>query len=202
MTNVWFASDLHIGHESIAQYRRMVAKVGWRAWRSSTAVEWHDDHLALNWDSCVAPEDTVWVLGDLSAGGSAAERGALEWIAARHGTKHLIAGNHDSCHPSRRDAHTRQAAFLGAFASVQPYARRRIAGHTVLLSHFPYTGDHTAEDRYPQYRLPDHGEILLHGHTHSHHQQHGRQIHVGADAWQLAPASLNQITALITRTEP
>lgn len=201
MTTVWFTSDLHIGHETIAQYRCMVGKVGWRTWRSPTAVDWHDQHLAQNWDALVQPEDTVWVLGDLSAGGAAAERRGLEWIAARPGTKHLIAGNHDSCHPSRRDAHTRQPAFLTAFASVQPYARRRIAGKTVLLSHFPYTGDHTAEDRYPQYRLPNHGEILLHGHTHSHVRRNGRQIHVGTDAWQLAPASLNQITTLITRSE-
>jgi len=38
--------------------------------------------------------------------------------------------------------------------------------------------------------LPDEGQILLHGHTHMVDQRiHGRQLHVGLDAWGMAPVA-------------
>lgn len=61
--------------------------------------------------------------------------------------------------------------------------RRRIADQVVLLSHFPYGNRDRGAPRYLQYRLPDLGEWLLHGHTHSNERQLGKEIHVGWDAW-------------------
>jgi len=121
-------------------------------------------------------------------------------IAELPGTKHLIAGNHDRCHPMHRDAHNWQRRYLEVFDSVQSFARRRIAGRQVMLSHFPFSGDHTFEDRYTQYRLRDEGAWLLHGHTHSMSKGEGRQIHVGADAWGMAPVSLEVIEKMVWTT--
>ena len=87
------------------------------------------------------------------------------FFIARGGKLHLT-GN---CHPMYRDSHKRMAMYFPTFASVQLHARKSIGGTRVLLSHFPYQGggDHTAEDRFNQWRLPDLGVPLIHGHTHS-----------------------------------
>jgi len=190
MSAIWFTSDLHVGHRFVAGLR------------GHAAVEAHDGLLAARWDATVAPGDHIWVLGDLSAGGSAAERGALAWLADRPGIKHLVAGNHDRIHPLNRDAHKHHDAHAAVFASVAPFARRRINGVEVMLSHFPYDGDHTSQSRYDQYRLRDYGMPLLHGHTHasgvySTSTQGTAQIHVGVDAWGMSPVPLSAIeTAL------
>ncbi|WP_280476052.1 metallophosphoesterase family protein [Nocardia farcinica] len=182
MSAVWFTSDLHIGHTNVARSR---------AFRD---VADHDQALAESWDRLIGPRDQVWVLGDISLGGHRAEAAALQWILGRPGIKHLVAGNHDGCHPMHREAHREQRVYLEAFASVQQTAVRRINGHRVLLSHFPFRddpdGDHTPEIRYPEWRMPDTGQWLLHGHTHSPLPIRGRQIHVGVDAHGLRPVPL------------
>lgn len=203
MSAVWFTSDLHIGHESVATSRSCYG-----------STDLHDRILAEKWDAVVRPEDQVWVLGDVTLTGAETVAYGLNWISDRPGTKHLIAGNHDPCHPMHRDAHKWQPAYLQVFASVQAFARRKIAGKNVLLSHFPYTGDHTETDRHTEYRLRDRNLPPLHGHTHSPNRlSRGRprglgipgvipwdgplQIHVGVDAWNMTPVNLTEIEHLI-----
>lgn len=201
MSNVWFTSDLHIGHTLVATSR------GFDFFGGQTQdVEAHDDTLADRWDETVHPDDTVWVLGDLSSGSGQAQAQALSWIMRRPGVKHLVAGNHDGCHPMNRDAAKHLNLYLQTFASVQPFARRRIGGQSVLLSHFPYDGDHTEVSRFDQYRLRDYGMPLLHGHTHkpgrvSRSPAGTLQIHVGVDAWDRRPASLEDAAQLIAETQ-
>lgn len=194
---IWFTSDLHIGHAKIAELRADATS----SWHLDD-IAGHDNTLAANWDDRIRPEDQVWILGDISAGGSGAQHSALEWLDARPGHKHLITGNHDGPHPMNRDAHRWQNLYLGgAFESVQAFARRKIAGRSVLLSHFPYTGDHTTDDRYTQYRLRDCGTPLLHGHTHSTERVSRAgtlQIHLGLDAWNLTPVSLDEIAQTVS----
>lgn len=156
----------------------------------------------------------MWVLGDISSGTNKAHLKALEWIKQRNGTKHLIAGNHDSCHPMHRDSHKWQRVYLEAFESVQMAAKRRIPlrdGHTtVFLSHFPYNDDHTDETRYPEWRLKNRSHALLHGHTHATEQvsvdteyfrfggiEKAVQIHVGVDAWDFKPVNLTEIVKIV-----
>lgn len=179
MTRTYYTSDLHIGHRTVA------------ALRGFDTPEAHDWALAEMWDGMVSRDDIVWVLGDISVGGVRPERDALTWIRERPGVKHLVSGNHDSCHPMRSHADKALRQYLdGAFTTVQAAATRRMAKQRVLLSHFPFRGsefgDHTPTDRFDEWRLPPDGENadrwLLHGHTHSHHQRQGRQLHVGLDA--------------------
>lgn len=212
MSAVWFTSDLHIGHEMVAVQRFLPSKID-----GTASIGWHDAMLAHRWDENVRPDDQVWVLGDLTLGGTEAVAHGLNWISDRPGVKHLIAGNHDPVHPMHRDAHRWQSAYLKVFASVQAFARRRIAGQDVLLSHFPYEGDHSATERFRPYRLRDVGDPgtpLLHGHTHSAEKiSYGRdrwvgipgvnptrgpmQIHVGVDAWDMRPVALSEIEGLL-----
>lgn len=182
--SVWFTSDLHFGHRFVSGLRGF------------DSTDEHDERLVSEWSRRVGKDDQVWVLGDLAVSSPAR---ALEIVRSLPGVKHLIAGNHDGCHPMHRDAHKQQAKYLSVFASVQAFARRRIDGAEVLLSHFPYAKDRH-EARYMQYRLRDEGAWLLHGHTHGTERLEGREIHVGVDAWGLAPVPIHVIADLMTTT--
>lgn len=202
MSTVFYTSDLHIGHEKVAAIR--AERYGFSPEstdpdeREALCVEWHDRILAENWDGRITDDDTVIVLGDISVGGSAHQRAALEWVSKRPGVKHLIAGNHDGVHPSHRDAHKWFAAYADVFVSVFPFSRRKIAGREVLLSHYPYSGDHISHDRDVQYRLPDMGLPVLHGHTHSPERGDAHQIHIGVDAWYLSPVPQSAVEAILS----
>jgi len=188
MSGVWFTSDLHFGHRLVARHR---------GFGDDTMA--HDTAIYDNWTKVVAKDDVVWVLGDLALNSVGR---ALEVIGSLPGRKHLIAGNHDPCHPMHRAAHKWQRRYLEAFVSVQPFARQKIDGQEVLLSHFPYDKDRH-EVRYTQYRLPNEGKWLLHGHTHDAYQKReGKEIHVGVDAWELSPVSINTIVDLMREPEP
>lgn len=189
-TETWYTADLHVGHDLVATLRGFDETTD------------HDLELSRRWDALIAETDVVWVLGDISGGGRSSQQRALQWVAQRPGIKHLIAGNHDGVHPRHPDAHKLFPQYLEVFASVQQSARRTLAGHDLLLSHFPYLGSPSPEDRgarHEQWRLPDLGAWLLHGHIHSTQRRGpGRTVHVGLDAWDLAPVSLNTIAQIIT----
>ncbi|NKS29240.1 metallophosphatase [Rhodococcus hoagii] len=192
--SVYFTSDVHLGHEKIAEHR------------GYASVKDHDK--AIMHQIVGLPRGSqLWVLGDLTIGRRRDEDRWLHELGVaanvRGLTLHLVPGNHDSCHPMHRDSHKHQRRFVEVFESVQPFARRKIGGHDVLLSHFPYVGDHTEEDRATQYRLRDEGKWLLHGHTHQSQPLTSpgvRHLHVGWDTWH-RPVSLNEIAALIDEEE-
>lgn len=191
MSRRLFTSDLHLGHRFVAGLRGF------------DDTDLHDEHVARRWRETVGPRDTVWVLGDLAM--SSPDR-ALEIIGQLPGTKHLVAGNHDAAFAGSARAAGTQRRYLEVFDSVHSAATIKLAGRRVLLSHFPYPTDDghadRGERRCDQFRLPDLGAWLLHGHTHMADQRrHGRQIHVGLDAWDLAPVAEAQISDLIAGVE-
>ena len=175
---VFYTSDLHLGHNRVADIRGLGLA--------------HDDLIELRWRTTVKPEDTVWVLGDVAMSGFDY---ALERIRTWPGTKHLISGNHDPVHPMHRTAtkELQKERWTDTFATIQPFARKKLAGLDIMLSHFPYEaygdGEHRPGSRYNEYRLPDTGGLLLHGHTHGKERLHGNQLHVGLDAWGFDPVS-------------
>lgn len=197
MSRTWFTSDLHIGHRLVAGHRGFFDADA--AGEPDPAA--HDKWLADLWDSTVSDEDIVFVLGDVSMN---FKPYVSEWVRQRPGTKHLITGNHDSVHPMHSTAlrHLEKWTTPGLFSTVQPSLRRRYNGHEVLLSHFPYIEQDGDEGRragsYPQWRLPDLGVPLIHGHTHGPEKEHRNeidtwsdiprygspQLHVGIDAWR------------------
>jgi calcineurin-like phosphoesterase family protein len=201
MSRIFYTSDLHIGHRKVAGIRfdrfHTYPHV-----EDEEAVTWHDAELAKRWNRMVAPEDTVIVVGDISVGGNAAQTNALAWIAARPGDKRLVTGNHDGVSPSHRDFHKWVSVYSEVFSSVSPFMRRRIDGENVMVSHFPYDGDHTPEDRDVQYRLRDMGLPVIHGHTHSPHvysvsRAGTPQVNVSVDAWAMAPVSQESVAKAI-----
>lgn len=152
-SKIWVMSDPHLFHLKVSYLRGF-----------ATPEDFNQAFID-DWLEKVGPKDQGWLLGDLTGGGHLDE--ALELLKNLPGEKHLIIGNHDSCFPDHRDSHRRLKKYYDVFESVQLHARRSINGVRVLVSHFPYAGDHTAEARYDQWRLPDYGMPIVHGHTHS-----------------------------------
>lgn len=190
MAEVWFTSDLHVGHPLVASIRGF----------DSTWA--HDDLLARKWDRKVQPEDDVWVLGDAIMGNKAE---GLRWFRSRPGRKHLVLGNHDRAHPMHNNAHAHIDLYREAFDTVQTMARVSVADgeEKVNLSHFPYEGDRD-EERFWEWRLRETKRTILHGHTHlpqrvSRTRRGTLQVHVGVDAWDLRPVRRSDIADLIHR---
>ncbi|WVX87887.1 metallophosphoesterase [Arthrobacter phage Berrie] len=167
MSKVYFHSDWHFNHAFVAETRGY-----------SSAAE-HDEALIQRINSVVTKRDHLWVLGDVLMGSVSA---GLEKVRRVNGIKHLVLGNHDPGHPMHRKSipHTRR--FLEAFDSVSLHEQVKLpGGRKVLLSHFPYEGDHTTQDRYRQWRLRDEGDWLIHGHVHDLWFVQDRQLNVGVD---------------------
>lgn len=168
---VWFVADLHFGHEKVS---------GLRGFSSTDA---HDASIVARWTRQVRAGDLVYVLGDLSSGSRSGEAHALRVLASLPGRKRLIAGNHDSVSSIHRTLSPHISVFADVFERVSDFGRIKFERRDVLLSHYPYRGDHSDGVRYLQYRLPDLGLPLIHGHTHSTERFVGREACVSWEAW-------------------
>lgn len=190
MSGTWFTSDLHLGHVRVA------------AIRGFDSTDDHDRTVIANWLETVRDRDIVYVLGDLTCDRRKRDY-ALHVIDSLPGTKHLIAGNHDDVASIHRTGWKHLPDYLEVFASVRDFGRLRMRKQDVLMSHYPYDGDRPGDNRYGEYRLPDHGVPLLHGHTHLDYQRlhlsafDTRQVHVGLDAWDLRPVPLATVEQLL-----
>ncbi|WP_181578367.1 metallophosphoesterase family protein [Arthrobacter sp. AQ5-05] len=196
MGSTWFTADTHFGHA------RIIGSCN----RPFVDAAEMDAEIIRRWNQVVGAADTVWVLGDWALGDKA--RG-LEIVSELHGTKHLVAGNHDACWPGRIGAQRHLQHFIDAgFASVEAFARVKLpvtvknaSGRKVLLSHFPYAGDSPGGDRYAQFRLCDQGAWLLHGHVHNSFVVSGRGINVGVDMHDFAPVGALALARMIDSIE-
>lgn len=192
----YHTSDLHIGHKFVS---------GLRGFENTDD---HDEAIMHAFD-VLKDDDIVWVQGDICVSASGWIR-ALEILKGCPGRKRLISGNHDPSANHHRDSWKFQKAALEVFESVQEYGRLKMAprdspyGGYVLMSHYPYSGDGSdrGEERYTQYRLPDLGMPLLHGHTHNTEKLHFSdagtpQIHVGMDAWNMKLVSQREVEKML-----
>ena len=81
MSNVWFTSDLHLGHENIAKLRGFAS------------AEDHDECLIDLHNNLVGKKDKVFILGDFLWN---RHKATLAHAKRMAGTKELIFGNHDT----------------------------------------------------------------------------------------------------------
>ncbi|OLT55867.1 hypothetical protein BJF89_13855 [Corynebacterium sp. CNJ-954] len=195
----WFTADLHLGHEAVASIRDMS----------------NDEHTATIYENLVSATnsgDRLFILGDLVSGFETPEDeiqrvARLAMTMNRYNVKvHVIAGNHDCIHPKRSKAHRYLYGYSYVVDSVASAGTLKIAGQRAVLSHYPYDGDHTGEDRDIQWRARDLGAPIIHGHTHasepvSWSRQGTLQICVSLDAWDMRPVSKDELARLIERNQ-
>lgn len=182
----FFTSDLHFGHARIIEYCN----------RPFKTVD-HMNHEMINrWNATVAPEDTVYILGDLAMGDLDKSLGL---VAQLQGTKLLVPGNHDRVWSGYYTKGIRESdteRYSAAGLVIMPEQLRYTSFTTQdipaswTLCHFPDLGDsHEDVTRYAEYRppAPMPGSILVHGHVHTAWKFHGPRINVGVDMWDFAP---------------
>ena len=189
---VWFTADTHLGHRLVS---------GLRGFES---VADHDDTICHNWSTSVPDDAEVWVAGDLAFDGWENRLAVFNELPGR---KHLVLGNHDRAHPLNSRAHEYLEKYRPYFATVQTVAQVSTKGaRKVLVSHFPYTGDH-GKDRYDEWRLRDTGRPLVHGHTHSDTKLSWTaagtlQVNVALEAWELRPVGVSELAEILREHAP
>lgn len=121
---VLYASDLHIGHRTMAGYDRMNGVPG-----APATVEERDALIIGNWNAVVGRNDDVWILGDVAY---LPEADFIRLMRRLNGHKRIVMGNHDKTWV-RRLGETHK----GDVVSVSDYAEISDDGRRVVLSHFP-----------------------------------------------------------------
>ena len=79
MSNVWFCSDLHFGHQNIHKFRR-----------EFESEEANREFIKSSWRDCVTKRDIVYVLGD-----ACFSMDTVANFSELPGEKILVRGNHD-----------------------------------------------------------------------------------------------------------
>jgi calcineurin-like phosphoesterase family protein len=167
----FFTADTHFGDAPLVRRRR--AQFG--------SVEAHDEALIARWNTVVGADDTVWHLGDFTAGGS---RDHCATVFGRlNGTKRLVRGNHDTNRVL--DLPWAEPPAENARITVEDEAGR---SWRLFLSHYPHRS-------WPGFwRDTRH----VYGHTHACLPDTSRACDVGMDAWDYRPVPL---AALIARQD-
>lgn len=80
MSNVWFCSDLHLGHKNIGKFRTPLVN----------STEENNTRIITDWEKHVTNRDVVYVLGDFCF--DVELYNSLKLPGAK---KYLIRGNHD-----------------------------------------------------------------------------------------------------------
>lgn len=166
----YFTADLHLGHIKVAKLRFPESA---EYLKDENLLSMHDG-VILRQIQHLTKKDDLYILGDISSGNSAQEKLALSHLgrikADRGFGLHLIAGNHDSVSSIHKYGRRKQREFLETFDSVQQFAPINLGGYMALMSHFPYSnlgdGENRNTIRYLEFRLPNMGVPLIHGHTH------------------------------------
>lgn len=181
----FFTSDQHFGHKNIIEYSK----------RPFESVAQMELAILTRFNDAVSENDDVYHLGDVSLD----EHLVAGLMAKMRGRHHLVAGNHDACHPChRRHARAERLYRDAGFATVQTALTFDIEGFgRVDLCHFPYRGDHTSQERYTELRPVDEGHFLIHGHVHEAWRTRGRMLNVGVDVHDFRPLSEPQVAGLL-----
>jgi calcineurin-like phosphoesterase family protein len=137
--------------------------------------------ITFNHNELVAPEDDVYLLGDLMLNDN--ERG-LNYLASLHGKLHIIRGNHDT--------DTRVALYkeLPNVVEVLDATYLKYKGYHFYLTHFPCITANLEKESLKQCT------INIHGHTHSKdkfYQDIPFCFHCGADAHNNKPVLLDDV---------
>ncbi|SFE75725.1 metallophosphoesterase [Succiniclasticum ruminis] len=169
---IFFTSDLHFYHEKIIRHCN----------RPFKNVDMMNEKLIANWNNIVAPDDEVYILGDVTMEGP---EKAFAMLSQLKGVKYLIRGNHD-----RFADNEAWQQYSWVFRWVKDYHEPVWNSQKFVLFHYP------VEEWADYYK----GAIHLHGHQHNkaiyNYQQKQAGINrydVGVDANGFAPVSLDTI---------
>lgn len=195
MDEVFFTSDQHFGHSKIIDLCK----------RPFTDVDQMNDEMISTWNHDVAPDDTVYVLGDFAMGQISE---TLQIAKRLNGKKFIVPGNHDR--------------IFSRYYTDEDLIRKwkknyEEVGFTILpergyttednwqLCHFPTLDNALTDfldDRYEDCRPTlRRGQWLVHGHVHEKWKVSGRMINVSVDVWNFRPVPVDEIRYLMRKYE-
>ena len=207
---IFFTADTHFGHEKVIGYSN-------RPFANAAEM---DEALLANWRAVVKPNDKVYHLGDVAFGNEEKVTRIAGLIRKLPGQKFLIPGNHDSARnlkiffiyekafdiPGNHDYFARilnmfehekgfdiKLALPQRFEldingiqlpkDVPPPPMRGEKRLPIVLDHYPLMS----------WNRSGHGALHLHGHCHACVPATNQRLDVGVDAWNYAPASLEDV---------
>jgi len=141
--------------------------------RPFSNVQEMNETLIAYWNSCVGPEDIIYVLGDFGFGNLASILSKLQ------GKKHLIIGSHD------RDT----LKFSECFESTSQMKELNIEGCAITLCHY-------CMRVWPKSHF---NSIHLFGHSHNRLPPIGKSHDVGVDGNQFRPLSFEEIKIIMSQ---
>lgn len=156
MSDIWFTSDLHLGHARILEFCGNT--------RRGSTVDEHDENIIEAWNSVVKKGDVVYILGDECLGDR--DKGYKN-IARLNGCKHLIRGNHSQLKTQEHK---------DVFQDIRDYKRISVSidgrKQGIIMCHFPIIS----------WDSMTHGTWMLFGHCHGNlHDFGGKMLDVGLD---------------------
>jgi calcineurin-like phosphoesterase family protein len=169
---LFLTADLHIFHDAIVRHCQRPFPNAVGMWRT----------IKRNWNNAVGPEDTTWILGDLTMKGRDFKASLAKMMANLNGHKHLIYGNHDQMLP-------RDYSDVGILTTHYPMFH--LQPQNWFLCHDPALANVLAD-----------GDILLCGHVHNNFKTATtltgvRMVNVGVDVWDFTPVSEEQIRDIL-----
>lgn len=120
MTKIWLCSDWHLQHDKSFIYLP----------RGFSSAEEMTKEILRRHNEVVAPEDTVYVLGDCAVGGPVTAE-VIEFLSKFNGHKYLAFGNHDG--PAKLKAYED----AGIFEDIQMGYRIRYKKMEFIFTHYP-----------------------------------------------------------------
>ena len=176
---IWITSDTHFGHNREFLYGP----------RGFNSIQEHDEAIIANWNAVVAPEDTVYHLGDVMLGDN--EHG-MNCLQRLNGNIIIIPGNHDTDSrialyktlPNVKVLSTEIEELKLAAAATLKYRK-----YNFYLSHHPTMTSNLDADPHLRANL-----INLYGHTHQQrhfYEDRPYMFHVGLDSNNNTPVLLD-----------
>lgn len=154
--NVWFWSDMHLGHKCEHWETPL-----WKN-RGFNSVEEHDETLIKRWNDNLGEESEIFHLGDIMFGSNGEER--LEEVLNRltFKTLYLFSGNHSAGYKQllSKSSEENGIRYLGfgnkKIYFVPNYLEIIVCGQPIVLSHYPLVS----------WNGQAKGSWMLHGHCH------------------------------------
>lgn len=168
MSKKWYTSDFHLFHDGIIKYCDRPFRNVW---------DMHDAIVA-GMNERVAPNDELFILGDVSFYGGEKVQTILEKI---NGRKHFVIGNHDA----------KNMKNWSGWTSVSHYLELKDGGQNVVLCHYPLES----------WNKMAYGSVHLHGHRHGVRPPGrekdecpwGFRADVGVDPFKFKPVCLDDL---------
>ena len=188
MPKTFLTADSHFGHANCIKYCD----------RPFANVNEMDNELIRRWNEVVAPDDTVYHLGDFTLGNS---EDAEHYFSRLNGVIRVLSypWHHDyRWLPANQYGSSNYASASDHWVILEPpivvlQLLRKINKHhqTITLCHFAMTV-------WPQ---SHYGSLHAFGHSHGRYKPNNRSIDVGVDCWNYAPVSLDTIVEILERRE-